>query len=137
VNEHLVVVSSMTVEQAKQIVVAYGAVLGNAGVIADEQELPFSKAAIKQAILMVAPFASSSEARRSLRLAYLGLADFLPGVGAEPILRSRGEENPPVDAEEIATFMKDLEKKLKWLNRSATEAQRLMRELRDAGLLDP
>jgi hypothetical protein len=136
VNEHLVVVSSMTVEQARQIVVAYGAVLGSAGVIADEEELPFSKAAIKQAILMVAPFASSCEARRSLRLAYLALADFLPGVGARPILRARADEDAPADAEQIAAFMTELEKKLKWLNRSATEAQRLMRELRDAGL-DP
>jgi hypothetical protein len=137
VNEHLVVVSSMTVEQARQIVVDYGAVLGSAGVITDEEELPFSKAAIKQAILMVAPFASSSEARRSLRLAYLALADFLPGVGARPILRARGDEDRPANAEQIAAFMTELEKKLKWLNRSATEAQRLMRELRDAGLLDP
>lgn len=136
-NEHLIVVSSMTVEQARQIVVAYGAVLGSAGVIADEDELPFSKAAIKQAILMVAPFASSSEARRSLRRAYLALADFLPGVGARPILRARDDEDPAASAEQIAAFMTELEKKLKWLNRSATEAQRLMRELRDAGLLDP
>jgi hypothetical protein len=134
-NEGLVVVPGMTVQQAKQIVQAYGAVLGSARSIADEQELPFSKAVIKQAILMVAPFAPSAEARRSLRQGYLALADFLPGVGGEAIERLR-DDDAPITAEQTAAFVRELEKKLPWLNRSATEAQQLMRELRDAGFLD-
>jgi hypothetical protein len=135
-NEHLIVVPDMTVAQARQIVQTYGVALGTAGVIADESELPYAKAVIKQAILMVAPFAPSNEVRRTLRQGYLALADFLPGVGEQAIRRLRGSGDGPGNALEAAAFIKDLERRLPWLNRSATEAQQLLRELRDSGFLD-
>lgn len=135
-SEHLIVVPDMTITQARQIVQTYGAVLGSASAIADESELPYSKAVIKQAILMVAPFASTPEARRYLRRGYLALADFVAGAGGWEVNRMNGSGLGPQSAEEAAAFLRELERRLPWLNRSATEAQQLLRELRDSGFLD-
>ena len=135
-SEHLIVVPDMTITQARQIVQTYGAVLGSAGAVADESELPYSKAVIKQAILMVAPFASTPEARRYLRRGYLALADFVAAAGGWEANRVDGCERSPRSAEEAEAFLRELEHRLPWLNRSATEAQQLLRELRDSGFLD-
>jgi len=135
-SEHLIVVPDMTITQARQIVQTYGAVLGSAGAVADESELPYSKAVIKQAILMVAPFASTPEARRYLRRGYLALADFVAGAAGWEANRMNGSGLGPRSAEEAAAFLRELERRLPWLNRSATEAQQLLRELRDSGFLD-
>lgn len=127
-----IAVPGMTIDQAREIVVAYGAAI-ECGAICDESELPFSKPAIKLAILMIAPFApSSDEARRSLRMAYLALADFQPGVGSQRIHRIM---EAPIAGEDPGARLLGLEKRLRYLERSATETQRLVRELRDSGLL--
>jgi hypothetical protein len=104
-NEHLAVLSEMTYLQARQIVQAYGNTLTNTNIrsgIADERTLPFPTALIKQAILMVLPFAPSDEMRGSLKSSYLYLADFQPGLGHQVICPLPAEAKPPRTTEELA-----------------------------------
>lgn len=66
-------------------------------------------------------------------MAYLALADFLPGVGRDGIQRIPKNRKPSEDPAELAASAKELARKLPWLHQSASEAQQLMRELRDCG----
>jgi hypothetical protein len=136
-NERLAVVHDMTYLQARKIVQAYGkTVTEYSGVIADETKLPFPKAVIKQALLMVMPFAPSSDVRNALQSSYMFLADFQPGVGDEAIRPVPAHRQALLDPEEVAAVAKDLERWLPWLKRSTAEMQQLLQELRDAGFRD-
>jgi hypothetical protein len=136
-NEHLAVVHDMTYLEARKIVQAYGkTVTEYSGVIADESKLPFPKAVIKQAMLMVMPFAPSIEVRKALQSSYMFLADFQPGVGDQVIQPLPAHQQAPVDAEQMAAVARHLEKWLPWSRRSSAEMEQLLQELRDAGFGD-
>jgi hypothetical protein len=136
-SERLAVVPDMTLVQAQQIVQAFGKTVAElAGMIADENRLPFPKPVIKQATLMVLPFAPSDEVRRGLKNCYLFLADFQPGLGDQVIRALPAGEKPPSTIEEIAAVAAHVEKWLPWSKRATAETQELLLELRDAGFRD-
>ena len=136
-SQHLVVIPDMTLLQAQQIVQAFGKTVTDlAGVIADENRLPFPKAVIKQATLMVLPFAPSDEARRALKNCYLLLADFQRGLGDQVIHALPAGETPSRTTQQIAAVAAHMEKWLPWSRRCTAEMQELLRELRDAGFRD-
>lgn len=129
----LVVIRSMSFEQAKKIVRTYCETLGTGKLIADEQQLPCAKPVIKQALLMVMPFAPR-QLRQELVYAYVALADFQPGVGDEPISRP-GPSDPLEQDPDMAGFAAQLERTLPWIQRSADEYRQLVQELKDAGFM--
>ena len=73
-------------EAARVIVKAYGDFMQTAGYpapgcVADASKLPYDKELIKAALKLCVRVTENEDYRSALRVAYVGLADFQPGVG--------------------------------------------------------
>jgi len=128
---------SLTYLQARGIARTYNALLEKKGrAIVDERSLPFSKAVIKQALLLAIRLAPSEEVRRGLARSYLMLSEFQSEVGNEPIRGPRAFGRAPKSQGEVVAMAASLEKSLPWLRKSTIEMRQLTKELQDNGIKD-
>lgn len=131
--------SPMSLEQATEIVWAYGDVLENStpapGTVADTSRLPYSKPVIKQALIVMLQSVENPRIQEYLKTAYVLLADWQEGVGQT----NNGRVHTNVD------LLPDLKKLIKrplskdkdfekWYTQAKTEGQQLKSELQNLGL---
>lgn len=130
--------ADLRLAQAAEVAHAYSQALGRSppdrGEIEDAAELPFSKEAIRHALVMLLGHLPASAHREPLRLAYLRLADWQPSdPPVEPIdLRSgRGTRDPLAMASRLAAGRAPAEERRRAA--AAQERARLVEDLRRLG----
>lgn len=116
----------MGLEEAERIVNEYGAILeafGNEGcVVYDENALPYPKSKIRQAILTcLKALKDQPQKGEALRVAYIELGNFLPGVSKQD---SRITKDNLADPEAIARHAELLKK-------GVAESDKLLKELHE------
>lgn len=126
-------------DAAVEIIQRYGAVLEHdspaPGCVADESKLPYSKANIKEALIIGLRATADRQMKKFLQAGYVQLADWQEGVGDSSIGIDLTNIDPDVDviqlAESIASQGDDLEK---WMPIVTAEQEDLKKELIELGL---
>jgi hypothetical protein len=131
--------ANMTSTEAVEIVQKYGQVLETSaptpGCIADASKLPYPKNKIRKALLACLMATPSGNLREQMKVAYLLLADWQPGVGPVDVGIDLKRMSPNVDevafADAVVASTKDLEK---WQSLAMNERATLKAELQQLGL---
>lgn len=131
--------SSMSLEQATDIVWAYGDVMENSspapGAVADTSRLPYSKPKIKRALIVMLRSIENPRIQEYLKAAYLSLADWQEG--AKQTNKARVVTNVDLDSAKKKRTKKSLSKDKhseKLYTRARAESQQLKSELQNLGL---
>lgn len=130
---------AMTFDVASQIVREYGAVLEvsstSLGGVADVRELPYPKERIKAALIVALRATTDKKVTEQLKGGYVFLADWQPGVGAEPISYGFGGMAPGASTEDMALEVAaQTDRMTKWAPVIAAESEALKAELQQLGL---
>jgi hypothetical protein len=116
---------------------AYGAALeahaASESAVSDISKLPAPKDTMRSAFLAAISVTEDKVLREQLRGAYVRLADFQPGVGAQVIKIDAGLSTSS-DIREVAARVAAQGKVFsEWVGRVKPEAERLLKDLADAG----
>jgi hypothetical protein len=130
---------SMSLEQATEIVWAYGGVLENStpapGSVADASRLPYSKPKIKQALIVMLRSSENPRIKEYLKSAYLSLADWQEGVGQAnngcDLSNADHKSDPKKRKKQSLSQAKNFEK---WYTKAKAEGLQLESELQNLGL---
>jgi len=137
----LLLASKLRADGSEQddLVRAYGAVIEATAdaLVVDEGRLPATKQEIKAAILEALQHTEDPRQRGFLKNAYMDLAMFQPGVGAEPV-RLEPSPTPAPEGYEavvaVASSLAERKPEIKhWSAVVAKESEQLLEELRSAG----
>ena len=124
--------------ESELIINAYGKTLEHLapvpGTVADESKLPFPKSRIKQAILCALKASQQPTQKQVLKVAYLQLADFQPGVGSKNV----GLDLSNVDAARLTqdgllALANDMASSQDLMASAKAESEQLTAELAAAG----
>jgi hypothetical protein len=123
----------MTIERAWDITNRFGSYMEASvvapGTVADTSELPFPKELIKQALAIVFLESRDSNFREAIRVGYLELANYQPGIGPVrlgPDLRKMDLSDPLQSARQFLDESKAAEK---WLAAVEAESKKLEKDL--------
>jgi hypothetical protein len=132
--------SDMTFEKAADIAGSYSDVLEysapSPGTVADASKLPYPKALIKQAIILLLEINTDLQIKEQLIFAYLLLADWQEGVGntnAGLDLSNMELTTGPAELAERVSAQDDADKM--WTNKAEKERRQLRTELQELGYL--
>lgn len=119
------------------LIKAYGAALEahatSGSAVSDVSKLPAPKDTMRTALFAAISVAEDKVLREQLKGAYVMLADFQPGVGAH-VIKIETDLNSSADIREIAARVAAQgEVFLQWMARVTPEAERLRKDLADAG----
>ena len=131
--------NSMSEQEAKKIIQAYGAVLQTKaptpGCVADVSKLPYPKEKIKAALLIGLKATSDQQMKEMLKVGYIQLADWQEGVGGIDqglnLLNMNLNDDLVKLAEQVLTQGAGREK---WQPVVQVEQEKLKQELVDLGL---
>lgn len=126
---------------SQEIVADYGRMLESApapiGVVADVDELPYSKEEIKKAILTLLVIIEDLEIQKILCEAYYSLASWQPGVGPKRLGIDLTEYNAELGAENLmkisASFLEAYKEWKMWESVVSKEQDHLLEDLRKLG----
>jgi hypothetical protein len=129
----------MTGERVLDIVTKYGAVLESEapmpGCVADVTKLPFPKAEIKEALVHALRVTSDAKMKDFLKIAYVQLADWQEGVGANNPGLDIGKVDRSASIEAQAIQIASMSKgQNKWSQLALAEGESLKKELEEKGL---
>jgi len=128
-------------QAVESLVHAYGAALEAFGttkncIVADCDRLPAPKERIKAALLVALAATQDRDMREHLKVAYVELSNFQPGVGSSPVTVDFPRADPN-DHEAIVAAARAVAERgpevQRWMEIAADEASRLAEELRRAG----
>jgi hypothetical protein len=129
----------LTADLAAQIVREYAASLAASKAsldgVADENKLPHPKRYIKEALIIALRATTDEDRKKQLRAAYVLLAEWQPGVGAEPVSSDFGAMQPGASVEDLARqIVARGDRMAKWAPLVSAESQALADELQKLGL---
>jgi len=128
----------MTSERVLEVVRTYGDVLESGapapGCVADVNKLPFPKAEIKEALVHALRVSSDTKMKESLKFAYIQLADWQEGVGANDQGFDISKVDQTASIEDQAKQISSMNIGHEWSLLSLAEGEHLKKELEEKGL---
>jgi hypothetical protein len=103
---------------------------------ADEQKLPYSKAAIKHALIWAMQRQGDDDGYEHLRQSFLQLGNFQPGIGETNVGYDLFKPDPGLSVpERFRRFAEEAAEFVKWEPQINAERERLESELQQMGLM--
>jgi hypothetical protein len=102
--------------------------------VSDISKLPAPKETLRQVLIALIPIETDPAKREWLKVGYISLAEFQPGVGDRGIALDI-KDRPGEDIRAKATRVAEQgDVVTEWMRKSVAEGQALLQELRDKGL---